>query len=172
MPWWWLYFTSKGRMKETGFVVSIFAFFFVFCFFSLKTKKGYLPSIFVCAKLTVGRIIEPASLESEQNVILTNWKYNIIIIIALKDAVRDCLQSPHCTTNCHQHVHSSGPGAIVYKLFAAHSPHGLAFSRRGCFSTKLAHSFLSHLCLSFCLPESFICTSFYPSTSPNISAVF
>ena len=51
-------------------------------------------------------------------------------------------------------------------------PHGLAFIRRGCFSTKLAHSFLSHLCLSFCLPESFTCTSFHPSTSPDISAVF
>ena len=41
-------------------------------------------------------------------------------------------------------------------------PHGLAFTRRGCFLTKLAHSFLSHLCLSFCLPESFTCTSFHP----------
>ena len=51
-------------------------------------------------------------------------------------------------------------------------PHGLAFTQRGCFSTKLAHSFLSHLCLSFCLPESFTCTSFHPSTSPDISAVF
>ena len=51
-------------------------------------------------------------------------------------------------------------------------PHWLAFTRRACFSTKLAHSFLSHLCLSFCLPESFTCTSFHPSTSPDISAVF
>ena len=44
------------------------------------------------------------------------------------------------------------------------SPHGLAFTRWGCFSTMLAHSFLSHLCLSFCLPESFTCTTFHPST--------
>ena len=56
--------------------------------------------------------------------------------------------------------------------FSTKRPHGLAFTRRGCFSTKLAHSFLSHLCLSFCLPESFTCTSFHPSTSPDISAVF
>ena len=62
-------------------------------------------------------------------------------------------------TDVHTTVHSKGP-------------HGLAFTRRGCFSTKLAHSFLSHLCLSFCLPESFTCTSFHPSTSPDISAVF
>ena len=51
-------------------------------------------------------------------------------------------------------------------------PHGLAFTRQGRFLTKLAHSFLSHLCLSFCLPESLTCTSFHPSTSPDISAVF
>ena len=61
---------------------------------------------------------------------------------------------------------------FCFLVVSAISPHGLAFTRRGCFSTKLAHSFLSHLCLSFCLPESFTCTSFHPSTSPDISAVF
>ena len=30
------------------------------------------------------------------------------------------LQSPHCTTNCLQHVRSSGPGAIVCKSRATH----------------------------------------------------
>ena len=49
-------------------------------------------------------------------------------------------------------------------------PHGLAFTRRGCFLTKLAHSFLTHLCLSFCLPESFTCTSFHPSTYLQFSS--
>ena len=57
-----------------------------------------------------------------------------------------------------------------YRYDSKH-PHGLAFTRRGCFLTKLAHSFLSHLCLSFCLPESLTCTSFHPSTSPDTSAV-
>ena len=37
----------------------------------------------------------------------------VIIIIAFKDAIRDFVQSPHCAGNCHQHVRSSGPGAIV-----------------------------------------------------------
>ena len=47
--------------------------------------------------------------------------FNIImIIIAFKGAIRDSLQSPHCTANCPQHVSSSGPGAIVYKSRAAH----------------------------------------------------
>ena len=62
----------------------------------------------------------------------------------------------HTYTHIHTHTH----------------PHGLAFTRRGCFLTKLAHSFLSHLCLSFCLLESLTCTSFHPSTSPGTSAVF
>ena len=30
------------------------------------------------------------------------------------------LQSPHCVTNCLQHVRSSGPGAIVCKSCATH----------------------------------------------------
>ena len=41
----------------------------------------------------------------------------IIIIIRLKGAVKDFLQSPHC---CLQHVHSSGQGAIVRKSIATH----------------------------------------------------
>ena len=60
----------------------------------------------------------------------------------------------------------------ILLLLDVYYPHGLAFTRRGCFLTKLAHSFLSHLCLSFCLPESLTCTSFHPSTSPGTSAVF
>ena len=31
-----------------------------------------------------------------------------------------CLQSPHCATNCLQHVRSSGPGAIMCKSRATH----------------------------------------------------
>ena len=44
----------------------------------------------------------------------------IIIIIALKGAIRDFLQSPHCVANRLQHIHSSGPGAIVCKSRATH----------------------------------------------------
>ena len=39
----------------------------------------------------------------------------IIIIIALKDTIRDFLQSPHCAANRLQQVRLSGPGAIVCK---------------------------------------------------------
>ena len=57
----------------------------------------------------------------------------ILIVIALKGAVQDFLQSPHCTTNCIQHVHSSGQGTVVCKscatcqaliIAACHVPHG------------------------------------------------
>ena len=44
----------------------------------------------------------------------------MIIMIAFKGAVRDFLQSPHCTANCLQHVRSSGQGAIVCKSRATH----------------------------------------------------
>ena len=44
----------------------------------------------------------------------------ITIIIALKGAIRDFLQTPHCSTNCLQHVRSSGLGAIVCKSHATH----------------------------------------------------
>ena len=44
----------------------------------------------------------------------------IIIIIALKGAIRDFLQSPHSTANFLQHVCASGPGAIVCKSCATH----------------------------------------------------
>ena len=44
----------------------------------------------------------------------------LIIIIALKGAIRDFLQSPHCAANCLQHVGSSGPGAILCKSHATH----------------------------------------------------
>ena len=44
----------------------------------------------------------------------------MIMIIALNGAIRDCLQSPHCATDCLQHVRSSGPDAIVCKSRAAH----------------------------------------------------
>ena len=44
----------------------------------------------------------------------------IIIIMAFKGAVRDFSQSPHCNTNCLQHVRSSGPGAIVCKSCQTH----------------------------------------------------
>ena len=44
----------------------------------------------------------------------------VVIVIALEGAIRDFLKSPHCATNCLQHVHSSGPGAIVCELRATH----------------------------------------------------
>ena len=44
----------------------------------------------------------------------------IIIKIALKGAMRDFAQFPHCAADCLQHVHSSGNGAIVCKSRATH----------------------------------------------------
>ena len=44
----------------------------------------------------------------------------MMIIIVFKGAIRDCLQTPHCAANRLQHVHSSGPGAIVCKSRATH----------------------------------------------------
>ena len=44
----------------------------------------------------------------------------IMIIIAFKGAIQDLLQSPHSAANCLQHVHSSGPGAVVCKSRATH----------------------------------------------------
>ena len=49
--------------------------------------------------------------------------YIFIIIrrrIALKGAIQDFLQSPHCTANHLQHLRWSGPGAIVSKSRAPH----------------------------------------------------
>ena len=83
-----------------------------------------------------------------------------------------CVSFPVAFTNPSTKCLISHPPPPPSAILLLKSPHGLAFTRRGCFSTKLAHSFLSHLCLSFCLPESFTCTSFHPSTSPDISAVF
>ena len=48
------------------------------------------------------------------------YVHNITIIIALKGAIRDFLQSPHSAANCLQHVRSSGPGAIVCKSRTTH----------------------------------------------------
>ena len=44
----------------------------------------------------------------------------IIIIITLKGAIRNFVQSPHCTVNCLHHVCSSGPDAIMCKSHATH----------------------------------------------------
>ena len=44
----------------------------------------------------------------------------IIIIIAVKGAIPDLLQSPHCTANCLQHIPSSSLGVIVCKSRATH----------------------------------------------------
>ena len=44
----------------------------------------------------------------------------IMIIIALKGAIRDFLQSPHSAANCLQHVRSCSPGASVCKSRATH----------------------------------------------------
>ena len=46
--------------------------------------------------------------------------YNNNIIIALKGAIPDFLQSPHSAANCLQHVRSSDPGATVCKSHATH----------------------------------------------------
>ena len=45
--------------------------------------------------------------------------------IALKGAIRDFLQSPHCARNYLQHVQSSGPGAIVCKPSVYHVHHAV-----------------------------------------------
>ena len=44
----------------------------------------------------------------------------MIIITALKSAIRDFWQSPHCAANYLQHVRSSGPGAVVCKSRTTH----------------------------------------------------
>ena len=44
----------------------------------------------------------------------------IIIIIAFQGTIQDFWQSLHCSANCLQHIHSSGPGAIVCKSCATH----------------------------------------------------
>ena len=44
----------------------------------------------------------------------------IIIMIALKSAIRDFSLSPHCAASCLQHVRSSGQGGIVCKSRATH----------------------------------------------------
>ena len=44
----------------------------------------------------------------------------IIIIIALKGAIQDFCQSPHCAVNCLQHILSSGPDAVMCKSRATH----------------------------------------------------
>ena len=43
----------------------------------------------------------------------------MIIVIALKGAIQDFLQSLHCAANCLQHAHSSGQGVIMCKSHAA-----------------------------------------------------
>ena len=43
-----------------------------------------------------------------------------IIIIALKGAIQDLLQSPHCAANRLQHIHSSGLDATMCKSHATH----------------------------------------------------
>ena len=42
----------------------------------------------------------------------------MMMMVALKGAVWDFLQPPHCAVNCLQHVCSSGPSAIVCKSYA------------------------------------------------------
>ena len=44
----------------------------------------------------------------------------VMIVIPVKGAVPDCLQSPHWAANCLQHKHSSGRDTIVCK---SHAPH-------------------------------------------------
>ena len=41
-------------------------------------------------------------------------------LIVFKGANRDCLHSPHCATNCLQHVRSGGQGTVVCKSRATH----------------------------------------------------
>ena len=44
----------------------------------------------------------------------------MMMMIAFKGAIRDFLQSPHCASNRPQHIHLSGPGAMVCKSRATH----------------------------------------------------
>ena len=57
-----------------------------------------------------------------KQIVIVNSAANIIIIIiiAFKGAIRDFSQSPHSAANCLQHVHSSGPVAIMCKSLATH----------------------------------------------------
>ena len=43
-----------------------------------------------------------------------------MMMMALKGAVRDCLQSPHCAANCLQHARSSDQAVITCKSRATH----------------------------------------------------
>ena len=76
-------------------------------------------------------------------------------IVALKGAVRDFLQSPHCAANCLQQERSSGLGAIVCKSRATHrGPHHVQHVvchvvRRGSSAIKFGRAELAFICALF-----------------------
>ena len=67
-------------------------------------------------------------------------------MIALKGAVPDLLQSPHCAANCLQHVRSSGQGAMVCKSHAALITCNMCATRYEGTGQLLC---LNHICFSF-----------------------
>ena len=74
----------------------------------------------------------------------------IIAITAFSGAIWGFLQSPHCTTNRLQHVGSSSPGTIMYKLCATHQAlitHIMLRAMRYAWSAQLLNltDFKSHL---------------------------
>ena len=76
--------------------------------------------------------------------------------------------APTTSTPCF-HLYSPPPPPALLSL-SLKAPYRYAFTWRAYFLTKLAHSLLSHPCLS-CPPGSFICPDYRP-TSSDIPAVF
>ena len=88
----------------------------------------------------------------------------IIIIIALKGAIQDLLQSPHCTANCLQHVRSRGMSATVCISHAAHralikcNTHTcVPCGTKGQLSYSLNHIYFSFVLLAEPLTDEGIC---------------
>ena len=106
--------------------------------------------------------------QSNNDIVYTNCYYQQVVWTKVSTQTIDCSYVKTKTKtkatcdkrNQEQQISQNRSHKISQMHYAHIRPHGLAFTRRGCFSTKFAHSFLSHLCLS-CLPEPFTCTFFF-----------
>ena len=82
-----------------------------------------LPSFFFCRPVRVCSFafLLPSFLGFLTVMVIAWLKLLVLIVmIALKGAITDFLQSPHCFANCLRHESSSGSGAFVCKACAAH----------------------------------------------------
>ena len=87
-------------------------------FYALQTQQKHTPGRSTITHLSSsGTLKLVSSVSSKQHLYFYLF---LIIIIAFKGAIRDCLQPPHSAANCLQHVRSSGPGATVCKSRATH----------------------------------------------------